>query len=157
MATKAKEEVQGAAVGGSAAQGTANTIANQIAQAMSDMESMTKQVTTSINDNMQKMQSISEDIAKKQDTNVDENLAGQQAVNFGSNAALANLVNNSSASHANIALSRGQTYFDQLTTIASIHIANTSAITTLGHALLTLDGHQQCAANSANRGMVHGK
>ena len=154
MATNAEEEVQGAVAGGSAVQGTAAQLANMISQIANNMEKLTDNLTTSINDNMQKMQSISEDIAKKQDTNVDENLAGQQAFNSGNSLALSNLVNNNMAFHANIAAARSQTYFDQLTTIANIHVANTSAISHLAHGLLTLDGHQQCAANTSNRGMV---
>ena len=135
-------------------EGAMASIAQALNENVTKMTALTEDIVKVIENNFTSLKNVSEQFATKQDTGTDEEQAGHRATSGGNGVAIANLVNNNYAHHANIAATRSQTYHDQLMAISNMHIANQGLNAQLATALHVLDSHQQCAANSKNRGMV---
>ncbi len=148
MAAETTEEVAGAGAVGEASQGaqaqTAAQLLQALAQSQSDMKLAFDAVTRSLTENLSKVQSLSEDFAKKQDTNVDEALAGASGVLGSNQVTVSNLINTHAALLAQVAASRGQTHFDNLQAIVSLNIAGAAFNQNLAQGFVAFNGHHQC-------------
>ena len=104
------------------------------------------QVISSLTENISKVASISEDFAKKQDTNVDEAMAGSNSVLAASQVTIANQSNNNAMYASHIAMSRSQTHFDNLQAIVSLNLAGAAFNQNVAQGYLAFNGHLQCGA-----------
>ncbi len=138
----------GSAAGGAGAQ-TAAQLLQALAQSQSDMKRAYDQVISSLTENISKVASISEDFAKKQDTNVDEAMAGSNSVLAANQVTISNQSNNNAMNSAHIAATRSQTHFDNLQAIISLQLAGASFNQNAAQGYLAFNGHLQCG-NAAN-------
>ena len=148
MAAETTEEVAGAGAVGEAAQGaqaqTAAQLLQSLAQSQADMKRAFDAVTVNLTENLSKVQSLSEDIAKKQDTNVDEALSNASGVLGSNQVSISHLVTCNAALLAQTAVSRAQTHFDNLQTIVSLNIAGAAFNQNLAQGFVAFNGHHQC-------------
>ena len=151
MATEAKEEVQGAIAEGVVVQGAAAQLADQLSQALNQQTESMRRAFDEITTSISKMANISEDFAKKQDTNVDEAMAGANSVLAGDQVHLSRLVNNNVANSANVAQVRSQVAFDHLVAISNMGFANTTFALGICQTAASLEVHQQSSKNWSSR------
>ena len=153
----AKKSTSNVDLGGAEAvsdmEGTATLLQQMLISHMSEMKSLTENISKSIQDNYNSMKNVSEQFATKQDVGADEKTSADLAVATGNSVAISNLVNNNAARHADTGATRSQVSFDQLASITNMHIAGQSLNAQLATALHVLDSHQQCASNASKRGM----
>ncbi len=152
MPAETSEEVAGAVAGAEVAQGAQAQAAAQmlqaLAQSQSDMKRAFDQLTVSLTENISKVQSISQDFAKKQDTNVDEAMAGGNAVLASNQSTIANQSNNNAMNASHVAMSRSQTHFDNLQAIVSLMMAGAAFNQNIGQGFLAFNGHHQCGVTT---------
>lgn len=135
----------------------AGYLASLLSTHITEMRSLTDNMNKTIESQFSTFKSMSEQFATKQDTHADEKMGGDQAVGSGNAQSISNLVNNQYANMANLLGLGAATSRAQLDSIVNMHIGSTAFNAQLAQALAALDGHQQCAANSAKRGMEHPK
>lgn len=137
----------GQATGGAQTE-TAAQLLQALAQSQADMKRAYDQVLSSLSENLQKVQSISEDISKKQDTNVDEAQAGANGVLASNQVAVSNLVNNNAALLSQVAMARSQTHFDNLQAIVAMNLAGAAFNQNACQGFVTWNGHHQCGVTA---------
>ena len=123
---------------------TAAQLLQALAQSQSDMKRTFDAVTSSLTENLSKVQSLSEDISKKQDTNVDEALSNASGVLGSNQISISHLVTCNAALLAQQAASRSQTHFDNLQAIISLNIAGAAFNQNLAQGFVAFNGHHQC-------------
>ena len=152
MAATTTEEVAGTTASGEASQGaqaqTAAQLLQALAQSQSDMKRAFDAVTITLTENLTKVQSLSEDFAKKQDTNVDEALSNASGVLGSNQISISHMVSCNAALLAQTAASRSQTHFDNLQAIVSLNIAGAAFNQNLAQGFVAWNGHHQCGVTA---------
>ncbi len=147
-----EQDVSGSAAGGQSTQGAQTQAAAQLLQAMAqsqaDMKRAFDQVFSTLSENVQKVTSLSEDISKKQDTNVDEAMAGSNSVLASNQVTIANQSNNNAMGQAHIAVVRSQTHFDNLQALISLNLAGAIFNQNACQGFLAFNGHHQCGVTT---------
>ena len=148
------EGVGGGSGAGQASGGALSQAVTQALQALTQnqatMQSGFEKLLSSLNENITKLAStsISEDTAKKQDTNVDEQQAAASGVLTSDQLALSRIVNSQAAFHADARAHSLHRHVETMQTILGMYLGGTQFAQNVCQNMLVADVHQQCARNA---------